>query len=450
MATKIAINGSVVSVAASLRAINERKIADLEVVAINDLTDAKTHHASLQLPTPTMAAPSSAPTAGEGTLTIAGKAIRIIAEKEPAKLPCEGARGRTSCSSATGLFTDREKAQLHIDAGAKKVIISAPAKGNDATIVLASTPSCTTRRSTTSSRAARAHELPRARREGPARHVRREARADDDHPRVHRTTRRSSTSRTARATSAARARRRRTSSRRRPRGQGARRGHPGAQGQVRRPGAARPVMDASIVDLTFVSEKPMTKESLHAAMKAASEGSMKNILGYADEPLVSSDYIGDPRSSIFDSTVTQIMGDNFAKIMSWYDDNEWGFSNRNGRALDSSSPRSSDRGRPNDHARRHHHDQRPPDREQARLHPCRLQRPARRRAGRNDDDLGRRADHRGAADHQARHRARRAGHPREPPRSAEGARTRSSRSSPSALASRSCSASRSTSRGLRG
>src|SRR5450432_1595507 len=88
-----------------------------------------------------------------------------------------------------------------------------------------------------------------------------------------------------------------------------------------------PTMDVSIVDLTFETEKPMTKDSIHAAMKAASEGPMKGILGYTEEQLVSSDYIGDPRSSIFDATITQIMGDRFVKVFSWYD-NEWGFSNR--------------------------------------------------------------------------------------------------------------------------
>jgi glyceraldehyde 3-phosphate dehydrogenase len=82
-----------------------------------------------------------------------------------------------------------------------------------------------------------------------------------------------------------------------------------------------------IVDLTFESNKPMTKDAIHAAMKKASEGPMKGILGYTEEQLVSSDYIGDPRSSIFDATITQVMGDKFAKVFSWYD-NEWGFSNR--------------------------------------------------------------------------------------------------------------------------
>jgi glyceraldehyde 3-phosphate dehydrogenase len=88
-----------------------------------------------------------------------------------------------------------------------------------------------------------------------------------------------------------------------------------------------PTMDVSLVDLTLVTEKPITKEAIHAAMKAASEGAMKGILGYTEEQLVSSDYLGDPRSSIFDATVTQVIGTDMCKVFSWYD-NEWGFSNR--------------------------------------------------------------------------------------------------------------------------
>jgi glyceraldehyde 3-phosphate dehydrogenase len=86
-------------------------------------------------------------------------------------------------------------------------------------------------------------------------------------------------------------------------------------------------MDVSIVDLTLETERPVTRESIHAAMKAAAGGPMKGILEYVDVPLVSSDFIGDPHSSIFDSTMTQVLGDRFAKVFSWYD-NEWGFSNR--------------------------------------------------------------------------------------------------------------------------
>jgi glyceraldehyde 3-phosphate dehydrogenase len=86
-------------------------------------------------------------------------------------------------------------------------------------------------------------------------------------------------------------------------------------------------MDVSIVDLSFQTEKSFTKDSLHAAMKEAADGPMKGILGYETEPLVSSDYLADPRSSIFDATQTLVLGDHFAKVFAWYD-NEWGFSNR--------------------------------------------------------------------------------------------------------------------------
>ena len=88
-----------------------------------------------------------------------------------------------------------------------------------------------------------------------------------------------------------------------------------------------PTADVSVVDLTFESEKPLTKDAIYAAMKAASEGPMKGILACVDIPLVSGDFIGDPHSSIFDATLTQVLGERFAKILSWYD-NEWGFSNR--------------------------------------------------------------------------------------------------------------------------
>ena len=88
-----------------------------------------------------------------------------------------------------------------------------------------------------------------------------------------------------------------------------------------------PTVDVSIIDLTFETEKALTKDSVHAAMKAAADGPMKDILKYIDIPLVSGDFIGEPASSVFDATLTQVIGDRFAKIFAWYD-NEWGFSNR--------------------------------------------------------------------------------------------------------------------------
>ena len=134
MATKIAINGFGRIGRCIVRALNERKVSDIEVVAINDLTDAKTLTHLYNYDTVHGRAEQRAE-AGEGVLEIAGKSIRIVAEKDPAKLPWKEL-GVDVVLECTGLFTDREKAQLHIDAGAKKVIISAPAKGGDATIVL--------------------------------------------------------------------------------------------------------------------------------------------------------------------------------------------------------------------------------------------------------------------------------------------------------------------------
>lgn len=88
-----------------------------------------------------------------------------------------------------------------------------------------------------------------------------------------------------------------------------------------------PTMDVSIVDLSIETEKPLTKDAIHAAIKAASEGALRDILGYETQPLVSSDFLHDPRSAIFDATQTLVLGDRFAKVFAWYD-NEWGFSNR--------------------------------------------------------------------------------------------------------------------------
>ena len=326
MATMIAINGFGRIGRCIVRALNERKVSDIEVVAINDLTDAKTLTHLYNYDTVHGRAEQRAE-AGEGVLEIAGKSIRIVAEKDPAKLPWKEL-GVDVVLECTGLFTDREKAQLHIDAGAKKVIISAPAKGGDATIVLGvntetydaakhhvlSCGSCTT--NCLAPVAKVLHDsfgVKRALMTTVHAYTNDQAILDIPH--------RKGDLRRARAAAQNII----------PSSTGAAKALaeviPALKGKFDGQAMRVPVMDVSVVDLTFETERPMTKEALHAAMKAASEGPMKGILGYTEEQLVSSDFIGDPRSSIFDSTVTQVMGDNFGKIMSWYD-NEWGFSNR--------------------------------------------------------------------------------------------------------------------------
>jgi glyceraldehyde 3-phosphate dehydrogenase len=326
MATKIAINGFGRIGRCIVRALHERKVTDLEVVAINDLTDAKTlAHLYNYDTVHGRAEPRATP--GEGTLTIAGKAIKILAEKDPAKLPWK-ALGVDVVLECTGLFTDKEKAEVHLAAGAKKVIISAPAKGHDATIVLGvntevydghkhhviSCGSCTT--NCLAPVAKVLHDsfgVKRALMTTIHSYTNDQAVLDIPH--------RKGDLRRARAAAQNMI----------PSSTGAAKALaeviPALKGKFDGQAMRVPTMDVSVVDLTFETERPMTKEALHAAMKAAADGPMKNILGYTEEPLVSSDFIGDPRSSIFDATVTQIMGDNFAKVMSWYD-NEWGFSNR--------------------------------------------------------------------------------------------------------------------------
>ncbi|MBS2016678.1 MAG: type I glyceraldehyde-3-phosphate dehydrogenase [Deltaproteobacteria bacterium] len=326
MARKIAINGFGRIGRCIVRALNERKVNDLEVVAINDLTDAKTLAHLYNYDTVHGRAEPRAE-AGEGALTIGGKKIKIVAEKDPAKLPWKDL-GVDIVLECTGLFTDKEKAIAHVNAGAKKVIISAPAKNHDVTIVLGvnteqydagkhqiiSCGSCTT--NCLAPVAKVLHDsfgVKRALMTTVHSYTNDQAVLDIPH--------RKGDLRRARAAAMNMI----------PSSTGAAKALseviPDLKGKFDGQAIRVPTMDVSVVDLTFETEKNLTKDAIHAAMKAASEGPMKGILGFCEEPLVSSDFISDPRSSIFDATVTQVMGDNFAKIMSWYD-NEWGFSNR--------------------------------------------------------------------------------------------------------------------------
>lgn len=326
MATKIAINGFGRIGRCIVRALHERKITDLEIVAVNDLTDAKTLAHLYSYDTVHGRANPRAE-AAEGALKIAGKTIKILAERDPAKLPWKEL-GVDVVLECTGLFTEKEKALAHVTAGAKKVIISAPAKHHDATIVLGvnaevydpakhsviSCGSCTT--NCLAPVAKVLHDsfgVKRALMTTVHSYTNDQAVLDIPH--------RKGDLRRARAAAQNMI----------PTSTGAAKALaeviPALKGRFDGQAIRVPTMDVSLVDLTFETEKNLTKESLHAAMKAASEGAMKNILGYTEEQLVSSDYIGDPRSSIFDATLSQVMGDNFAKVMSWYD-NEWGFSSR--------------------------------------------------------------------------------------------------------------------------
>jgi glyceraldehyde 3-phosphate dehydrogenase len=326
MPTKIAINGFGRIGRCIVRAMTERHVKELELVAINDLTDAKTlSHLYNYDSVHGRAAHFSKPV--EGAIDFGTHKPRVIAERDPAKLPWKEL-GVDVVIEATGLFTDREKAAAHLAAGAKKVIISAPAKNQDATIVLGvnteaydaakhaiiSCGSCTTNCLAPVAKVLLDNF-------GVQRGVMTTIHSYTNDQAVLDLPHRKGDLRRARAAAVNII----------PTSTGAAKALaeviPQLKGKFDGQSVRVPTVDVSLVDLTFESERPLSRDAIHAAMKAAADGPMKGILEYVDIPLVSSDFIGDPASSIFDATTTQVLGDKFAKIFAWYD-NEWGFSNR--------------------------------------------------------------------------------------------------------------------------
>ena len=328
MATKIAINGFGRIGRCIVRAMMERGVEDLELVAINDLTDSKTLAHLLKYDSVHREIKGGKVGHGDKTLTIGDRAIQVLALRNPAELPWK-ALGVDIVLECTGLFTDKAKAEGHLTAGAKKVLISAPAKGQDLTVVMGvndrlydaakhhviSNGSCTTNclapvakvmldnfgvvrglMTTVHSYTNDQHILDVPHAKGDLRRARAAA-----------------LSMIPSSTGAAKA---------------LAEVIPELKGKFDGLAVRVPTPDVSLVDLTLETEKPITKDSIHAAMKAAAaSGPMHGILAYTEEELVSSDYIGNPASSTFDATMTTVLGSNFAKIFSWYD-NEMGFSHR--------------------------------------------------------------------------------------------------------------------------
>lgn len=328
MATKIGINGFGRIGRCVLRALHQRKITDLEVVGINDLTDTKTLAHLLKYDSIHRNFTAASVGTSDKGLTVGGKDIAITAIKDPKELPWKS-QGVDVVLECTGLFTDKEKAGAHLTAGASKVIISAPAKNHDITLVMGvnhdqydgskhhivSNGSCTTNclapvakvlldnfgiekglMTTIHSYTNDQSLLDLPHRKGDLRRAR--AAAVSMIP---------SSTGAAKALSEV---------------------IPALKGKFDGLAVRVPTIDVSLVDLTLTTEKSVSVESINAAMKAAAEKDpLKGFLYYTDEELVSSDFIGHPGSSIFDATQTKILGDKFAKVFSWYD-NEWGFANR--------------------------------------------------------------------------------------------------------------------------
>ncbi|EPE2231093.1 type I glyceraldehyde-3-phosphate dehydrogenase [Cronobacter turicensis] len=297
-----------------------------QVVAINDLTDSKTLAHLLKHDSLLGTLPATVE-AGEGELKVDGRAIRVFSERDPGNIPWSSV-GVEIVIEATGFFTDKAQAEAHIiKGGAKRVIISAPAKNDDLTIVMGvnheqydpvrhhvvSNGSCTTNGLAPAAQVLHQqfgiqHGLMNTT------HAYTNSQALHDQP--------EKDLRGARAAALSIV----------PYSSGAAKAIgkviPELDGRMTGYSLRVPVPVVSIVDLTVTLARDVTLEEVNAAfLKASQEGPLKGILGYSDEPLVSSDYRGDPRSSIIDGLSTLVIGGNMVKILAWYD-NEWGFSNR--------------------------------------------------------------------------------------------------------------------------
>jgi glyceraldehyde 3-phosphate dehydrogenase len=297
---------------------------DIEIVAVNDVTDAATLGHLLKYDS--VHGKLNAPIKVEGSsIVVDGRETKVLKEMDPGKLPWKDL-GVTLVVESTGHFTDRAKAALHLAAGARKVIISAPSKDADVTLALGvndqsydpakhdvvSNASCTT--NCLAPMAKVLHDT-----FGIKRGLMTTIHAYTNDQRIldlpHSDLRR------ARAAALSQI----------PSSTGAAKAIglviPELKGKLDGISIRVPVPDGSLVDLTCELNRSTTKEEINAALKAAADGPMRGILEYSTEDLVSHDIIGNPHSSIIDSKLTNVLDGNMVKVFSWYD-NEWGFSNR--------------------------------------------------------------------------------------------------------------------------
>ena len=324
MAIRVGINGFGRIGRQLLRAAKQAGIKDLEFIAVNDLTDTKTlaHLFKYDSVHREYAGDVSA---ASGSITVDGDEIKVLAEKDPAKLPWKEL-GVDIVLEATGRFTDADKAAAHIAGGAKKVIISAPAKGEDITIVMGvnhtkydpkahhiiSNASCTTNCLVPMVKVVR-DNFGFVRGSMVTIHSYTNDQNILDLP--HKDLRRAraaavsmipTTTGAAKATSLV---------------------IPELKGKIDGIAIRVPTPDVSMTDLAVVVEKAVTVEQVNDAFRKAADGELKGILKYTDIELVSCDYIGNPHSCIFDSKCTNVVDGLLLKVSGWYD-NEWGYASR--------------------------------------------------------------------------------------------------------------------------
>jgi glyceraldehyde 3-phosphate dehydrogenase len=323
MTVKVAINGFGRIGRLVLRALAESGRSDIDVVAINDLADTASNVHLLKYDSVHGRFPGTVQEA-EGGLVLNGKFIKTVSERDPSKLPW-GAHNVDIAFECTGIFTSREKASVHLAAGAKKVLISAPATDEDLTVVygvnhdkltpahkLVSNASCTT--NCLAPVAFVVHNLVGIEHGFMTTihsYTNDQATVDTFHKDLHRA-RAAALNIIPTSTGAAKA---------------VGKVLPELKGKLDGTAIRVPTPNVSVVDFKFVAKRDTSVDEVNAAIKAAADGPLKNILGYYSEPLVSTDFNHDSRSSIFALNETKVIDKRFVRILTWYD-NEWGFSNR--------------------------------------------------------------------------------------------------------------------------
>ena len=327
MATRIAINGFGRIGRCVARVIYGQAAGDVELVAINDLTDSNVLAHMLKYDSAHRTFGKNV-SVGDGSLSIGDHKIAVTAERDPSKLPWKE-QEVDIVLECTGLFRDREKAGLHLQAGAKKVVISAPAKGDDLTVVVGvnddqydgskhnilSNGSCTTNCLAPPAKVLLDNfGIVRGMLTTIHAYTNDQALLDLPHSKGDlRRGRAAAVNMVPSSTGAAKA---------------IYSIIPELTGKFDGMAIRVPTIDVSLVDLTVEVSKDTSVEEVNAAMKAAADsGPMSGVLDYTDVELVSSDYIGNPASSTLDGTLTQVLGGRMVKVFAWYD-NEWGFSNR--------------------------------------------------------------------------------------------------------------------------
>ncbi len=322
MTTRVAINGFGRIGRNLLRSATKHEV-DLEFVAVNDLTDTSMLALLLEYDSVHGRYPGTVETDGDD-LVVDGKRIKVLSERDPASLPWKEL-GVDVVVESTGLFTQRDAAAKHLEAGAKKVLISAPAKQEDVTIVLGanegdydpdehhvvSMASCTTNSVVPMGKVL--HE-----RFGIEQGLMTTIHAYTGDQNIHdaphkdpRRARAAALSIVPTSTGAA---------------QAAALALPELEGRLNGMALRVPIPDGSITDLTLILDREVTKDEVNAAMKEAAEGPLAGVLEYSEAPLVSIDIVGNPHSCVFDAPSTLASG-RLVKVLGWYD-NEWGYSTR--------------------------------------------------------------------------------------------------------------------------